>query len=275
MPSRAQRNASLTVVPSQTRQTGTNAPAPGASFYTGVILIEIIDLNGQKANAVRVTAGDAKSLRSGRADQHCFNQFQRDALPVLKFPKCPAGLTIVKNQLMGPTAPESAGAPDTWAWVIIISGLPSRLPLIADFAVTLLIHGLRRGYLECDIEVPPSERHGKITFEGRVMHNRIQILRSFDRLDGRPMTIKEMVNFNFALASNLPTKAAKRVRDFVTQHNTVMAVRECPPSTSMKTALDLGGAASGTASASSSSSPKKRAASASAARSVRRRPAAK
>ena len=194
-------------------------------------------MSGGKANAVRGTIADGRSLRRGEADRHGLNQFQKDGLFVFKLAAPKSPVVVHKNQLMPPSATESACKDESWSYTVLASGPANRLALTAEYIVNTLRDGLRKGYTQCDFEIPPSDRHSRIIFKGSALTNRLQISRTFRKLDGHDMTIRELINFRVTLAKNLPPKPANVLKDFVAQHSGFMTLHECAAGTRMKDTL--------------------------------------
>jgi len=115
--------------------------------------------------------------------------------------------------------------------------------LTCEYVVGVLSEALGKAYFDCSFVIPPGEKHGRIEFVGSRVANRIATARTFDKLNGDRMTIRECVNFRMTLGNNLPPRAAGTMKAFAAARAEFMTLHECPPNTSIRDTLQGGAVA--------------------------------
>ena len=233
------KSANATFTPAEQRPRAAQAlPPQRASVYTTHVLLELIDVNGKRANGARATVADASSLRHGRAGRHALTCFQKDAVAQMDVPAVPRGVTIGVQSLLGPTAAANPCGEASWAWVLGAYGDSAAAGKQAiKFVCDALTSTLEQGQLNVDLSVPASDTHGDFQVESRILTNRVEHTRSLTKLNQEPCTIKEIINLHIVVADNVPPAMLRGLEQLTKKYPTIVTRSQCKPGTSIRNTL--------------------------------------
>ncbi len=219
-------------------------PAPAAnskpiqSYYSVQVLAEMIDANGGSNNALQVTFADAKSLRMGQPQRHPLTVLQKDGVAAMQLPSCPRGVTVGLQSMLGPNTQDNITNGASWVWTVVsLANTAEKKVAAVEYGVRLLCSVLDQGFVKANVSIPASDTHGPIQVSSRSVGERIEVTRSFGKVGGGSLTVKEIVNIHVAVGKNVPPKAKKLWSAYMAKQGNFITTSTSEPKATMKDTL--------------------------------------
>ena len=251
------------------------ASGQSASLYTIQVHVELLDTSSVKDAGLQVTFYDTKSFRDGvPAVRHGMSTLSSRTMTAFKLPRVPQSVQRAELQMRPPLAKNNPTDGKSWAFVVAAVGNSGRAAKAAIAHATAVAETLfEKAFFDANFDVPEQDDRAGWSVRSQLLSTRLSLTREGRKNTGDKYTIKELVNFNISVATNVPPAAQKTFVKIQAQYPSVVTLTSCKPNSSLSAAPPPGPTSSNGPSSSAGSATTRKRPSASSAGGPLKRPA--
>eukprot|EP00959_Pyramimonas_sp_CCMP1952_P111806 2338638-Pyramimonas_sp.AAC.3 len=196
-----------------------------ASLYTIQCHVEMLDTPTVQNAGMQLTFFDNKSFKDGTPSQrHGMSTLTNRTMSTLNLPDPPRAVERSDLQMRPPLAANNPTQGKSWAFVVAAVGTSATS---AKSAVSHVAHLgeqlIRKAFFEANFTVPPMENKAQWTVRAEPLASRLALTREGTQNNGQPYVIRELLNFNISVCSNVPPAAAKIFQNVQLTYPTIIS----------------------------------------------------